>query len=47
LIKEVKKYKDCNFDSIFLNDESPVGKRKINLRRKVQNWMFMDLIRFY
>ena len=26
LIKEVKKYKDWNFDSIYLNDESPVGK---------------------
>ena len=26
LIKEVKKYKDWNLDSIYLNDESLVGK---------------------
>jgi hypothetical protein len=32
-----------------LNDESPVGKENLNLnlRRKAQNWMFMDLIGFY
>jgi hypothetical protein len=30
-----------------LNDESPVGKENLNLRRKTQNWMFMDLIGFY
>jgi hypothetical protein len=46
LIKEFKKYKHLNFDNIFLNDENPVGKRKVNLRRKVLNWMFMDLIGF-
>jgi hypothetical protein len=26
LIKELQKYKDWNFDNIYLNDESPVGK---------------------
>jgi hypothetical protein len=30
-----------------LNDESLVGKENLNLRRKAQNWMFMDLIGFY
>jgi hypothetical protein len=30
-----------------LNDESPVGKENLNLRRKAQNWIFIEgLIEF-
>ena len=46
LVKEVKKYKDWIFDSIFLKDESPVEKEIWILRRKAQVWMFIDLIGF-
>jgi hypothetical protein len=30
----VQKYKDRNFDSIFLNDESPVRKENLNFEEK-------------
>jgi hypothetical protein len=35
------------FYSIYLNDESPVRKERLILKRKGQNWMFMDSIGFY
>jgi hypothetical protein len=35
------------FDNIFSTDESLVDEENLNLRRKAQNWMFMDLIGFY
>jgi hypothetical protein len=35
------------FDSIFSTSESPVDKDNSIWRRKVQNQMFMDSIKFY
>jgi len=40
------KYKDRIFGSIFLYDETPLEKKIWIFRRKVQIWMFMDLIGF-
>jgi hypothetical protein len=41
------KIQELKFDSIFLTDESPVAKKNSILRKKVQNQMFMDSIKFY
>ena len=53
MVKEVKKYKDWIFDSIFLRDESPVGEEIFYFEEKSPNldfyglnWIFMDLIGF-
>ena len=37
LVKEVKKYKDWIFDSIFLKDESHVEKENLNFEEKSPN----------
>jgi hypothetical protein len=38
---------ELKFDNIFLADESLVDKEKSIWGRKIQNQMFMDLIKFY
>jgi hypothetical protein len=35
------------FYSIYLTEESPVGRENLIWREKGQNWMFMDSIGFY
>ena len=45
--REGSKIQRLKFDSIFFIDDSLVDKEKFNLRKKVQNQMFMDLIKFY
>jgi hypothetical protein len=44
---EVQKYKDWKFNSILLTDESPVDEENSIWGRKVQNQMFMGLIKCY
>ena len=48
LVKEVKKYRDWIFGSIFLKDESPVEKENLNFKEKSPNldvyglnWIFI------
>jgi hypothetical protein len=41
------KIQKLKFDSILFTDESPVDKENSIWGRKVQNQMFMDLIKFY
>jgi len=47
LVKEVQKYKNWNFDSIFFTDESHEDNKNSIWERKIQNQMFMDSIKFY
>jgi hypothetical protein len=47
LIEEVQKYKNWNFDIIFLTDESSGEKENSIWESKVQNQMFMASIKFY
>jgi hypothetical protein len=43
-LRKIKIYKTEKFNGIFSTDEGPIGKEKFNLRKKIQNWMFKDLI---
>ena len=51
LVKEVKKYKDSIFDSIFLKDESLIEKENLNYEEKSPNldvyglnWILFEFI---
>ena len=41
------KMQRLKFNSISLTDESLVNKKKLNLKKHIQNQMFVDSIKFY